>query len=427
MGSSKIKISSKSALPFRSNNKEKRKDFHLKQKLARAALKREQQFRRKKEEDRDPALREERRARNVPQTIDSKRVWDEYSGDEGDDLGLSVDVLRGAKRVKVGEAQEDEEDAALSESEAEEDAELEDDDVDSMLDEEEPKSDASESDPSTTRNPKKRPASSNPNPRATSPSGSTTSTNLNLAPEKLAQRYPTLFAPPPSEPKVLITTSINSTLHKEAELLTTLFPGSHYVPRSSHRYSHKYSICEISRFASSRGFHSLVILMEDQKRPSGLDIVHLPSGPMFHFTLTSFVSGSRIPGHGRPTNHYPELILNGFRTPLGLLTAHLFKTLFPAHPELQGRQVVTLHNQRDYIFLRRHRYVFREKRASEKSVVDAAGKAVKGVEDIRAGLQELGPSFTLKLRRVDAGVQRASGQVWEWRSRSEKARTRFQM
>ena len=88
---------------------------------------------------------------------------------------------------------------------------------------------------------------------------------------------------------------------------------------------------------------------------------------------------------------------------------------------------MTLHNQRDYIFLRRHRYVFREKRETEKSVVGPDGKEVKGVEDIRAGLQELGPRFTLKLRRVDKGIQRASGQEWVWKAGMEKQRTRFQL
>jgi ribosome production factor 1 len=75
----------------------------------------------------------------------------------------------------------------------------------------------------------------------------------------------------------------------------------------------------------------------------------------------------------------------------------MFRTVFPRHPELQGRQVVTMHNQRDFIFVRRHRYVFRQKRATEKSVTGADGQAVKGVEDIRAGLQELGKDIKLTL------------------------------
>lgn len=57
--------------------------------------------------------------------------------------------------------------------------------------------------------------------------------------------------------------------------------------------------------------------------------------------ISNWVEGKRLPGHGNATDHIPELVLNGFRTPLGLLVAHLFRTLFPPIPELQGRQVVT--------------------------------------------------------------------------------------
>lgn len=116
-----------------------------------------------------------------------------------------------------------------------------------------------------------------------------------------------------------------------------------------------------------------------------------------------------------------------------MLTAKSFQNLWPQNPEFQGRQVVTLHNQRDYIFLRRHRYVFRDKRATEKSVVGADGKELKGVEEIRAGLQELGPRATLKLRRIYKGIGRAgSGDgedavQWEWKAKMEKVRTRFNL
>lgn len=86
-----------------------------------------------------------------------------------------------------------------------------------------------------------------------------------------------------------------------------------------------------------------------------------------------------------------------------------------------------MHNQRDFIFFRRHRYAFREKRAREQAVLGEDGKPLDGVEDIKAGLQELGPRFTLKLRRVDKGIQRASGQEWEWRGKTDRVRTKFQL
>lgn len=411
MGSKRAPPSSKAALPFKTANKFKRQDLHVKQKKARDSIRRDERFKRKREEDRDPALRRERLARNIPATIDSKRVWDDV---DDDGLGASVDVEQ-LKRRRI----EKEEAEAL---EAPEDAIGDDDsdeDRDSMLD-------SDSENEGEEKTPKQR-------PRAASLAASTTSTNLDLTPSSLALKFPTLFSDiPPPPPKILLTTSINSTLHNEANLLCTLFPNTNYIPRSSHRYGHKFSLREISKFASNRDYTAVILLKEDYKKPTGLSVVHLPSGPTLHFSIANWVEGKKLPGHGNPTNHYPELILNNFRTPLGLLAARLFLHLFPPQPELQGRQVVTLHNQRDYIFLRRHRYVFRDKKETEKSVTNADGKIVEGVEGIRAGLQELGPRFTMKLRRVDKGVGRAGSDgddavQWQWKAHMEKKRTRFNL
>lgn len=423
MASTKEQLASRSAMPFNTANKMKRSAYNLKQKRARNSVKRDERFRRRREEDKNPQLREERLARNVPMTIDKKRTWDDVHSDDEDALGLAVDVER-IKRRKSDAGHEQGDDVGSTVGST---GEEEDDDVDSMLDEDEDNEDEEGEDTLEDIAGKRRGREGSPPRRATSPSGSTMSTNLNLTPENLAAKFPTLFATPSAEPKILITTSINSTLHGQASLLTNLFPNSTYIRRSAHRYGHKYSVREISKFASNRGYTTVLVLNEYQKRPSGLDVVHLPDGPMFHFSISNWIEGAKLPGHGNPTNHYPELILNNFRTPLGLLTAHLFRTMFPPQPEIAGRQVVTLHNQRDYVFVRRHRYVFRDKRSTEKSVVGTDGKPVKGAEEIRAGLQELGPRFTLKLRRVDKGIQRRSGQEWEWKAGSEKVRTRFQL
>lgn len=401
-------------MPFKVDNKFKRQDLHVKQKKARDSIRRDERFKRKREEDKNPELRRERLARNVPVTIDSKRVWDDA---EGDGLGVSVDVEQ-LKRHRIEQAE-------AAEQEAPEEAASEDDDVDSMLDSEEEGSDIDMDDVDSKEAQRRR--------GAPSPAPSTASTNLDLTPESLAIKFPTLFSDePPPPPKILLTTSINSNLHEEAHLLCTLFPNTVYIPRSSHRYGHKFSIREISKFATNRNYTSVIVLKEDLKKPTGLAIVHLPHGPTCHFSIANWVEGKKLPGHGNPTAHYPELILNNFRTPLGLLAARLFLTLFPPQPDLQGRQVVTLHNQRDYIFVRRHRYVFREKRTTEKNVVGADGKEVEGVEGIRAGLQELGPRFTLKLRRVDKGIGRAGSEgddavQWEWKAHMEKQRTRFNL
>lgn len=410
--------------PFKINNKIKRGELYLKQKKERENIKRDERHKRRRHEEKNPHLREERRAKHIPVTIDKKRIWDDAAGDDDGALGLSIDVLN-PKRQKLAQNEEQTYPHEDISAQDEHDDQEEEDDVDSMLDTDEEDEDEQEDDDDDE--------SLEPADRAPSEAPSTatsTATDLALTPESLSLRFPRLFDPPPDyDPKVLITTSINSTLHTEAELLTTLFPNSKYIKRTAHFHSYKFSIREISKFAAARDYTHVIILNQHlhKKTPSGLDIVFLPMGPMFHFTISNWIPGARLPGHGNPTNHYPEMILNGFKTPLGLLAAHLFKSLFPSHPEIQGRQVVTLHNQRDYIFVRRHRYVFRDKRGTEKSIQGVDGKPVKGVEEIRAGLQELGPRFTLKLRRIDKGIQRLSGQEWEWKAHDEKVRTRFNL
>lgn len=416
MASKKFKPSPKASLPFKTKNKERRQSLQIKRKKAQDSIKRDERFRRRREEDKDPRLREERLRRNIPLTLERKRIWDDINGDDGGLLGVSVDINR-LKRQKFdggdgGDVSQDDVSDTVND--------LDDDDGDSMI--------GSNSDSEIHQEGPHSTKKKNATERATSPAQSTTSTNLNLTPDTLAKRFPSLFAVETSPtPKILITTSINSNLHHEARLLTSLFPHSVYVPRSSHYHGHKFSVREIASFASGRNYTALLVLKEDQKKPTGLTFVHLPRGPTFHFSISNWVEGKKLPGHGNPTNHSPELILNNFRTPLGLLAAHLFRTMFPPQPEFQGRQVVTLHNQRDYIFLRRHRYIFREKKATEKNVIGPDGKEVKGAEGIRAGLQELGPRFTMKLRRIDKGIQRASGQEWEWKGGMEKQRTKFQL
>ncbi|EFZ00953.1 Brix domain protein [Metarhizium robertsii] len=401
-------------------NKLKRQELFIQHKKASGKERREARHRRRKEENREPELKAARLSKNKTLTLDQKRVWDEGNDDS---LGAQVDLEK-LRRRQMEEA-EAEERAALD-AEMKDDDEEEEEDNDSMLDSDDDEDDEARQAALEKQREKRA-------KRDNSVAPSTTSTNLDLTPSSLALKFPSLFSDIPApDPKVLVTTSLNSTIHYEAQLLGTLFPNSTYIPRSSHRYGHKYSLREICKFATNREYTTVLLVKEDLKKPTGLSVVHLPSGPTFHFSISNWIEGRKLPGHGNPTNHYPELLLNNFKTPLGLLTAKLFQTLFPPRPEFQGRQVVTLHNQRDYIFVRRHRYVFREKRTTEKSIVGADGKEMKGVEGIRAGLQELGPRFTLKLRRVDKGIGRAGSEgedatQWEWKAKMEKDRKRFNL
>ncbi|KAL1837622.1 hypothetical protein VTJ49DRAFT_3561 [Mycothermus thermophilus] len=430
MGSTKPARSLSSAsLSLKTGNKLKRQQLYIEQKKKLSRARHEERHRRRKEEAKDPELRRQRLEKNQPASIDKKRIWDDV---DDDSLGAVVDVAQ-LKRRRLEQAEAAaaaEADAAAAAAAAGDQAEK-DDDVDSMLGSDDDDEESGEDEEKRQRERAQRQPS-------LAPSAVSVSTNLDLTPDSLAADFKYLFTDePPAMPKILVTTGLNGTIHKEAQEIAACFPNATYIPRSAHRYAYKYSVREIAKFAKNRGYTALLVVHEDLKRPSQLSVIHLngedhPPGPTLTYTIRNFAPGKAIPGHGNATNHYPELLLNGFKTPLGLLAAKSMSTLFPPKPELAGRQVVTLHNQRDYIFFRRHRYVFREARPTEKNVVGPDGKEMEGVKGIRAGLQEIGPRMTLKLRRVDKGIGRAGSEgedalKWQWKAKMEKKRTRFNL
>jgi ribosome production factor 1 len=175
-------------------NKLRRQAAYLSIRKAKEAAKRDERFKRKREEQKNESLREDRLARNVPQTIESKRTWDEGVGDEEDVLGWAVDVERLAKKRKLEQeaaeqAEQDEEEcvlAKLKKRDAEnvsDDESGEDEERDSMLDSDsEDDSDGSGSDSGRGRSKSK--SKQAPPKRAASPAAST-ATNLELSPEFL--------------------------------------------------------------------------------------------------------------------------------------------------------------------------------------------------------------------------------------------------
>ena len=170
------------------------------------------------------------------------------------------------------------------------------------------------------------------------------------------------------EPKVLITTNANAKrpAYEFAAMMVEIIPNSSFVKRQR-----KYTIKDMAEYCSNRDFTDLIVINEDKKVVNGMTFVHLPEGPTFYFSISSLIERKRITGHGQPTGHVPELVLNNFTTRLGQSVSRLFQSLFPHRPEFEGRQVVTLHNQRDFIFFRMHRYIFKNEE--------------------KVGLQELGP------------------------------------
>ncbi|ORX46907.1 Brix-domain-containing protein [Piromyces finnis] len=205
-------------------------------------------------------------------------------------------------------------------------------------------------------------------------------------------------------PKILITTSRKSTpnTYRFTDELVDIFPNSEFVKRHP-----KFDLKKMVEMAIEQEYTDVIVVNEDKKQPTSMSIMHLPNGPTANFKLSSVRLTKDIAGHGRATSHKPELILNNFNTRLGHTIGRMFSALFPPIKQFEGRQVATFHNQRDFIFFRRHRYIFKD------------GKKVN--------LQELGPRFTLKLKSLQRGTFDTKFGDYEWifRPEMETSRRRF--
>ncbi|RHZ63316.1 hypothetical protein Glove_330g29 [Diversispora epigaea] len=204
-------------------------------------------------------------------------------------------------------------------------------------------------------------------------------------------------------PKMLITTNKRPSKvgYDFASELIDVFPNSNFVRRKN-----QVSIKQIIEFCNNRNYTDILVVNEEKKVPYAITLIHLPEGPTAYFKLTSIKLNNEIEGHGRSSCHKPELILNNFNTRLGHTIGRWFQALFPHVPEFKGRQVATFHNQRDFIFFRRHRYVFKNKDRTE--------------------LQEIGPRFTLKLKWLQKGTFDKNGEYeWMFKSELETSRRKF--
>ena len=196
-------------------------------------------------------------------------------------------------------------------------------------------------------------------------------------------------------PKVLITTS-NKARGNSMDLIKELLgiiPHSFYYSRKG------FPISKICEQAIEKDYTDIMIFHEDKNELNSLLMVHLPNGPTAHFRLSSLIPAEQIKNHAVPSNHKPELILNHFDTRLGHRIGRMFGSVFDAKPNFHGRRVVTLHNQRDFIFFRHHRYVFSDTETAK--------------------LQECGPRFTLKLKSLQNGLPNSQHGEFEYIQKKE--------
>ncbi|XP_059170487.1 ribosome production factor 1-like [Physella acuta] len=182
------------------------------------------------------------------------------------------------------------------------------------------------------------------------------------------------------------------------------------IPNSVIKYRRGLDLKKIVPQAIERDFTDLIVINEDAGEPNGLVLCHLPNGPTAEFKMMNVKLCKELKRLGEMTEHFPEVNIHNFNTRLGVTIGRMLMCLFPHRPEYRGRRVVTLHNQRDYIFFRHHRYQFRNEE--------------------KVNLQELGPRFILRLRSLQKGTFDSKSGMYIWihkRHEMDTSRRKFHL
>lgn len=208
------------------------------------------------------------------------------------------------------------------------------------------------------------------------------------------------------EPKVAITTSEGPQgkyTVQFCEDLVAVFGGTAtYVPRG------RLKVYQLCGTLIQEGYTSAIIVHEDMKKPTYMMMIALPEGPTAWFRLTSVFTHRELVGAGNAIPGVPpEVILTNFRTRLGRRVARMLQNNLSLHENRRARQVITFHNQRDFIFFRAYRYV-----VEPKDKKDPLSETV-------CRLHELGPQFTLQLRWLQSGLYDIRNEEYEFFYRPE--------
>ena len=134
--------------------------------------------------------------------------------------------------------------------------------------------------------------------------------------------------------------------------LMSMIPNSFYYERR------EFNLKQICQWASNKKFTHLIVLGEKEKKVHSMVVSHLPLGPTAMFKVSSIQLSKDVHNHGQSISSKPEIILNSFSTRLGHRVGRFLGSLYKHDPNFKAREVVTFHNQRDFIFVRHHRYIF---------------------------------------------------------------------
>ncbi|KAE8304873.1 putative U3 small nucleolar ribonucleoprotein IMP4 [Giardia duodenalis] len=215
--------------------------------------------------------------------------------------------------------------------------------------------------------------------------------------------------------KVAITTSVGcknkGTLQFIDDFIKVLGGVISYIPRE------ELQIRQLAVRLIDEGFTSVIIVHEDRDIITHMMMMALPAGPTAWFRMTNVYTHKELVGSGVPIPDCPpEVIMNNFKTRLGRRVGRMIQSMLSREEHLRARQVITFHNQRDFIFFRAYRYIFENKDKKDPT------------SEVIVRMHELGPQFTLKLKWLQKGLFDPHNEEYEWFYKPEMdhhSRTRF--
>eukprot|EP00923_Selenidium_pygospionis_P046514 GHVN01080325.1.p2 GENE.GHVN01080325.1~~GHVN01080325.1.p2 ORF type:complete len:279 (+),score=43.02 GHVN01080325.1:2-838(+) len=196
--------------------------------------------------------------------------------------------------------------------------------------------------------------------------------------------------------KALITTSRKKTRKTErfAREIESFIPNSIYAERPK-----KHDLLDVVKDGVKHGCTHIVLVGANSRATDRLTVICLPDGPTAYFKIVKVIESKELENKAEETSHSPEVFVENFTTNLGSAVEEIISSLFEK-AEYEGRQGVVFQNKRDFIFFRRYRYGFFEKK--------------RGVK-----VQEIGPRFTLKLLEIQKELYRKDMEML-WSKKNQK-------
>jgi U3 small nucleolar ribonucleoprotein protein IMP4 len=197
-----------------------------------------------------------------------------------------------------------------------------------------------------------------------------------------------------SDPRIVISTSrdCSSRLLQFAKEIKLLLPTSIRLNRGN------MVLPTLAHAAQAASITDVVMLHEHRGVPTSLTLSHFPHGPTAFFSLHNVVLRHDINDPGTVSEVFPQLIFEGFTTPLGVRVKRVLQHLFPPGPKRDSPRVVSFVNQDGFISVRHHVYVRLQNGTVE--------------------LAEAGPRFEMKLYELRLGTLENKDADVEWRLHS---------